>query len=95
MLSGKSILVTGATGSFGRKFVEIALKKYPDISRLVVFSRDELKQFEMSQVFPQSKYRQIRYFLGDVRDKDRLYRAFEGRLCYSCSGTEASSSRRI
>jgi len=78
MLSGKSVLVTGATGSFGRKFVEIALKKYPDISRLVVFSRDELKQFEMSQVFPQSKYRQIRYFLGDVRDKDRLYRAFEG-----------------
>ncbi len=78
MLTGKSVLVTGATGSFGKKFVEVLLKRYPDISRLVVFSRDELKQFEMAQLFPQCKYPPIRYFLGDIRDKERLYRAFEG-----------------
>ncbi|MEM4235388.1 MAG: UDP-N-acetylglucosamine 4,6-dehydratase (inverting) [Candidatus Methanomethylicaceae archaeon] len=77
MLDGKSILVTGATGSFGKKFVEVVLKRYKP-SRLVVFSRDELKQFEMQQTFPVSKYPCLRYFIGDVRDKERLYRAFEG-----------------
>jgi len=77
-LNGKSILVTGGTGSFGKKFVETILTKYPDVKRLVVFSRDELKQFEMSQIFPWEKYKCMRYFLGDIRDKDRLRRAFEG-----------------
>jgi UDP-N-acetylglucosamine 4,6-dehydratase/5-epimerase len=77
MLNGKSILITGGTGSFGKKFVEFVLTKYPGIKRLVVFSRDELKQFEMSQVFPDTKYPQIRYFLGDVRDGERFKRACE------------------
>jgi len=77
MLSKKRILVTGGTGSFGKKFVEMALKKYPDISRLVIFSRDELKQYEMSQLYPVSKYPQVRFFIGDVRDEQRLKRAFE------------------
>lgn len=78
MLNGKSILVTGGTGSFGKKFVETILESYPEITRLVVYSRDELKQFEMSQQFSESQYRQIRYFIGDVRDRDRLMRAMEG-----------------
>ncbi|PLY08294.1 MAG: UDP-N-acetylglucosamine 4,6-dehydratase (inverting) [Desulfuromonas sp.] len=78
MLNGKSILVTGGTGSFGKKFIETILTSYPEIERVVVFSRDELKQFEMAQEFPASKYPQIRYFIGDVRDADRLLRAFEG-----------------
>lgn len=78
MLTGKSILVTGGTGSFGKKFIETILKSYPEVKRIVVFSRDELKQFEMAQQFPTHKYPQLRYFIGDVRDKDRLYRAFEG-----------------
>jgi len=76
-LNHKSILITGGTGSFGQKFVQTILEKYPEIHRLVVFSRDELKQFEMAQKYPKSKYDGIRYFLGDVRDKDRLLRAFE------------------
>ncbi|MCS7029441.1 MAG: UDP-N-acetylglucosamine 4,6-dehydratase (inverting) [Bacteroidia bacterium] len=77
MLTNKSILVTGGTGSFGKKFVATILEKFPDVKRIIVFSRDELKQFEMSQIFPPSKYPQIRFFIGDVRDKDRLMRAFE------------------
>lgn len=77
-LNYQSVLITGGTGSFGKKFVEIVLKKFPEVKRLVVFSRDELKQFEMSQIFPQSKYKCMRYFIGDVRDKDRLIRAMEG-----------------
>jgi len=78
MLTGKSILVTGGTGSFGKKFVETVLNNYPGVERVVVFSRDELKQYEMSQVFSTTRYPQMRYFIGDVRDKDRLYRALEG-----------------
>jgi UDP-N-acetylglucosamine 4,6-dehydratase len=75
--SKPTILITGGTGSFGNKFVRHALEKL-DPARLIVFSRDELKQFEMQQVFPESKYPAMRYFLGDVRDRDRLYRAFDG-----------------
>ncbi|MBT0653108.1 UDP-N-acetylglucosamine 4,6-dehydratase (inverting) [Geomobilimonas luticola] len=78
MLKGKSILVTGGTGSFGKKFVETILFRYPEIERVVVFSRDELKQFEMAQQFPTEKYKQIRYFIGDVRDRERLVKAMEG-----------------
>lgn len=78
MLKGKSILVTGGTGSFGKKFIETVLNKYPEIDRLVVYSRDELKQFEMAQEFSESVYPQLRYFIGDVRDKERLSRAMEG-----------------
>lgn len=77
-LNHKSILITGGTGSFGKKFTEILLERFPQIKRLVIFSRDELKQFEMSQTFPTSKYKALRYFIGDVRDKDRVYRAVEG-----------------
>lgn len=78
MLSGKSILVTGGTGSFGKKFIETVFKKYPDIKKIVVFSRDELKQYEMAQNYPSQTYPQIRFFIGDVRDCDRLKRACEG-----------------
>jgi UDP-N-acetylglucosamine 4,6-dehydratase len=78
MLNYKSILVTGGTGSFGKKFVETILLKYPGIERIVVYSRDELKQFEMAQQYSTTQYKQIRYFVGDVRDKDRLARAMEG-----------------
>ncbi|MDT8435099.1 MAG: UDP-N-acetylglucosamine 4,6-dehydratase (inverting) [Anaerosomatales bacterium] len=78
MLTGKSILVTGGTGSFGKKFVEMVLARYPEVERLVIFSRDELKQFEMAHVFSPEQYPQLRYFIGDVRDQDRLWRALEG-----------------
>jgi FlaA1/EpsC-like NDP-sugar epimerase len=78
MLNGASILVTGGTGSFGRRFVKTILTRYPQIHRIVVFSRDELKQYEMAQDFPTNTYPQIRYFIGDVRDSDRLKRAMEG-----------------
>jgi UDP-N-acetylglucosamine 4,6-dehydratase (inverting) len=72
-----SILITGGTGSFGKKFVETILEKFPQIKRLVIYSRDELKQFELAQLFPSSQYPGIRYFIGDVRDSQRLTRAFE------------------
>lgn len=73
-----SLLLTGGTGSFGRAFAQKVLTDYPNIKRLAIFSRDELKQYEMSQTFSQSKYPGIRYFLGDVRDQERLHRALEG-----------------
>lgn len=78
MLNGKSILLTGATGSFGKRFVETALERFPNIKRLVIFSRDELKQSEMAQDFPVEKHPCLRYFLGDVRDRSRLKRVLEG-----------------
>ena len=76
-LKKKSILVTGGTGSFGKAFVKKLINSNIKISRLVVFSRDELKQFEMSQLFPKKKYPFIRFFLGDVRDEKRLISATE------------------
>jgi UDP-N-acetylglucosamine 4,6-dehydratase (inverting) len=78
MLSNKSILITGGTGSFGKAFVHTVLSRYPDVKRLVIYSRDELKQFEMQQLLPPSKYPQLRYFIGDIRDQARLTRALEG-----------------
>lgn len=78
MLNGKKILVTGGTGSFGKKFVETVFKKCPDVKRVVVYSRDELKQYEMAQLYPTDRYPQIRFFIGDVRDGERLKRACEG-----------------
>jgi UDP-N-acetylglucosamine 4,6-dehydratase len=74
----KSILITGGTGSLGKALTKHILSQHPDISRLVIFSRDEQKQFEMEQEFPVRKYPQIRYFIGDVRDFERLERAFLG-----------------
>ncbi|MEW6386294.1 MAG: UDP-N-acetylglucosamine 4,6-dehydratase (inverting) [Thermodesulfobacteriota bacterium] len=71
-----SILITGATGSFGKKFIETVMKHQP--RRLIVFSRDEVKQLQMRQKFVETGYPVLRYFIGDVRDKDRLYRAFQG-----------------
>lgn len=76
-IKGKTILITGGTGSFGKKCAEIILKEYKP-KKLIVFSRDELKQFEMAQVFSDREYPNIRYFIGDVRDKERLHRAFQG-----------------
>lgn len=78
MLNNKSILVTGGTGSFGKAFVRKVLAQYPDVKRLVIYSRDELKQFEMSQEFSQQDYPALRYFIGDIRDQARLRRALEG-----------------
>ncbi|RKT45229.1 UDP-N-acetylglucosamine 4,6-dehydratase (inverting) [Thiocapsa rosea] len=78
MKETQSILITGGTGSFGKAFVKTVLERHPDIKRLVIFSRDELKQFEMSQVFDPKTYPGIRYFIGDVRDYNRLKRALEG-----------------
>ena len=76
MLNKKTILITGGTGSFGKKFTETVFKFYKP-KKLIIFSRDEFKQHEMSKQFPESRY-PIRYFLGDVRDRSRLCRAFAG-----------------
>ena len=78
MLTDKSILITGGTGSFGKAFVRTVLRQYPGIKRLVVFSRDELKQYEMSQEFSDREHAGLRYFIGDIRDESRLKRALEG-----------------
>jgi len=75
LLNDSTILITGGTGSFGKKCVQTILSRYTP-KKLIIFSRDELKQFEMSQVFSQEEYPCLRYFIGDVRDKERLHRAF-------------------
>ena len=77
-MNDRSILITGGTGSFGKKFTEMILCRYPNVKRLVIYSRDELKQFEMSHLFPKDKYPQLRFFIGDVRDPQRFKRACEG-----------------
>lgn len=78
MLNNKSVLITGGTGSFGKKFVETILSRYPDVTKIIIFSRDELKQSDLKQKYPEQDYPQLRFFIGDVRDKDRLQRACEG-----------------
>lgn len=78
MLKDKSILITGGTGSFGRAFVKAVLARAPDVRRLVIYSRDELKQYEMAQTYSDRQYRGLRYFIGDIRDEARLRRALEG-----------------
>lgn len=75
--SSSRILITGGTGSFGKSFIGRILKKYPNISRIVVYSRDELKQWQLQQKFPEADYPQLRFFLGDIRDQTRLRRALE------------------
>jgi UDP-N-acetylglucosamine 4,6-dehydratase len=74
----KSVLLTGGTGSFGKAFIRHVISTCPDVKRLVVYSRDELKQWELQQLYPESQYPQLRLFLGDVRNRDRLRRALEG-----------------
>ena len=78
MLNNKSVLITGGTGSFGKKFVETILRDYPQVKKIIIYSRDELKQFELKQKYPGHKYPQLRFFIGDVRDLERLTRACEG-----------------
>ena len=76
MINGKTVLVTGGTGTFGKAFIKHVFKHYKP-RKVIVFSRDEFKQYEMAKIFPPDKY-PIRYFIGDIRDRERLYRAFEG-----------------
>ena len=78
MLNFKSVLITGGTGSFGKKFIETILARYPEVKRIVIYSRDELKQSELKQKYPATQYPQLRFFIGDVRDGARLKRACEG-----------------
>jgi UDP-N-acetylglucosamine 4,6-dehydratase (inverting) len=76
MLNNRSILITGGTGSLGKALVKTILKRWPNVARLVIFSRDEQKQFQMAQEYPSDKFPSLRFFIGDVRDLDRLKRAF-------------------
>jgi UDP-N-acetylglucosamine 4,6-dehydratase/5-epimerase len=78
MLENKSVLITGGTGSLGKALTSTILKRWPSIRRLVIFSRDEQKQFVMAQEYPPDKYPNIRFFIGDVRDFERVKRAFKG-----------------
>lgn len=76
-MNGKSILITGGTGSLGKQLVKRIYSQYPDIKRLVIYSRDELKQYEMAQEYPKSQYPTLRFFIGDIRDEARFKRACE------------------
>jgi len=76
--SNSGILITGGTGSFGKAFISTVVNRFPEIKRLVIYSRDELKQWELKQLYTERKYPQLRFFLGDVRDRWRLMRALEG-----------------
>ena len=78
MLSNKIILITGGTGSLGKALTKHIFKTYPEVKKVIILSRDEQKQFQMAQEYPTKKYPQIRFFLGDVRDKERMVRAFHG-----------------
>lgn len=78
MLNNKTVLITGGTGSFGKKFIETILSRYPDVKKIIIYSRDELKQSIIKQKYPAYDYPQLRFFIGDVRDKERLTQACEG-----------------
>jgi UDP-N-acetylglucosamine 4,6-dehydratase/5-epimerase len=78
MLNGKSILITGGTGSLGKALTKHIFEEYPNVKRVVIFSRDEQKQFQMGQEYPAEKYPQIRFFIGDIRDENRIKRALKG-----------------
>ncbi len=77
-IDNKVILITGGSGSFGRKFIDITLRDYPGVRKIIVYSRDEMKHLEMMRLYPEKQFPQLRFFVGDVRDKDRLMRACEG-----------------
>ena len=78
MLNNRSVLITGGTGSLGKQLIRRILQDYPEVKRIVIFSRDEQKQFQMAQEFSGEQGKKLRFFIGDVRDKDRMLRAFEG-----------------
>jgi UDP-N-acetylglucosamine 4,6-dehydratase (inverting) len=78
MLNNKSILITGGTGSFGKKFIETILDDYPDVQKIIIYSRDEMKQFELKEKYNQSTFPQLRFFIGDIRDAHRVKQACEG-----------------
>ncbi|KGK15581.1 UDP-N-acetylglucosamine 4,6-dehydratase (inverting) [Vibrio navarrensis] len=78
MLNNKTVLITGGTGSFGKQFVKTILARYPEVKKIIIFSRDELKQFELKQQYPHNQYPQLRFFIGDVRDRNRMIQACEG-----------------
>lgn len=77
-IDNKVILITGGSGSFGRKFIDITLRDYPGVRKIIVYSRDEMKHLEMMRLYPERQFPQLRFFVGDVRDKERLMRACEG-----------------
>ena len=78
MLNNKTVLITGGTGSFGKKFIETILERYSAVKKIIIYSRDELKQSDLKQKYPEKDFPHLRFFIGDVRDKDRLKRACEG-----------------
>ena len=78
MLNNKCVLITGGTGSFGKKFIETILIRYPDVKKIIIYSRDELKQSVLKLKYPQKQFPQLRFFIGDIRDANRLIRACEG-----------------
>lgn len=78
MLNSKTILITGGTGSFGKQFIKTILDRYSEVKKIIIFSRDELKQFELQQQYPRQEFPQLRFFIGDVRDQHRLVQACEG-----------------
>ncbi len=78
MLNNKSVLITGGTGSFGKQFIKTILNDYPEVKKIIIYSRDEMKQFEIKQQYPAYDFPQLRFFIGDVRDGNRLIQACEG-----------------
>ncbi|WP_411063163.1 UDP-N-acetylglucosamine 4,6-dehydratase (inverting) [Vibrio rotiferianus] len=78
MLNNKSVLITGGTGSFGKQFIKTILERYQDVKKIIIYSRDELKQFEIKQQYPSKDFPQLRFFIGDVRDQNRMIQACEG-----------------
>ena len=93
-IDNKVILITGGSGSYGRKFIDITLRDYPGLKKIIVYSRDEMKHLEMMRLYPHKQFPQLRFFVGDVRDKERLMRACEGVdiLIHSASLTTLEAS---